>query len=181
MLAVIAWFTRAGAARKEVEGSRRLAEAQRVVQSGNLALAQSDLQRVVQQYKGTPAEIQGRMLLAQVLFDQQKVEEGLAVLREGNPSGATAAAYEALIAAGLEQANKPAEAAAAYGRAALAAQSDVEKQSYMAESARAFEAAGNTDEARRIWGELAADESQPMSAEAKLRLGELTAKAAAKG
>jgi hypothetical protein len=37
-------------------------------------------------------------------------------------------------------------------------------------------AAGKTDAAIRIWTELAKDESSPEAAEARVRLGELTAK-----
>lgn len=180
VVAVVAsvWFARTTARNKELSASRALAEAQQAAQTGNLALAQSDFQRLLQRYQGTRAAIQARLQLAQVLYDQQKPDSGIAVLRQGGvPDEPFVADYYSLLAVGLEMAGKPAEAAAEYLRAADAAQTDLQAATFRADAARAFEAAGEKDRAREIWAAMAADESNPVAGEAKVRLGELTAKA----
>jgi predicted negative regulator of RcsB-dependent stress response len=174
---LLVWGWRYSAAQKEMSAGRRLTEARQAVIAGNLPLAQSDLRQVIQRFDGTQAALQARLLLAQVLFDQQKVDEGLAELRSLGSPGIFAEAYYALLAGGLEQGGKPAEAAPEYLRAAEAAISEVEEATYRAEAARAYQKAGNVEEARRVWSAMAADESSPLQGEARVRLGELTAKA----
>ncbi|MEW5917299.1 MAG: hypothetical protein AB1762_12880, partial [Gemmatimonadota bacterium] len=78
----------------------------------------------------------------------------------------------------LEQSGKNAEAGAEFERAAAAARGDAERDSYRADAARAYTAAADTAKALAIWQALAADEQSPLSAEAKLRAGELSAKPA---
>lgn len=177
VVAAVVLFWRSANERKETNAGRALSEAQRAVVSGNQALAQSDLQRLVQRYDGTKAAIQARMLLAQVLYDQGKADSGLAVLRQVGSPGPFASSYHALVAAGMEQAGKLPEAASEYLKASAAAISKAEAASFRGDAARVYQAAGNTAEATKIWTELAADDASPMSGEAKVRLGELTAKA----
>ena len=52
----------------------------------------------------------------------------------------------------------------------------VDKAQYQADAARDYMAAGKTEDAKAIWTELAKDETGPLAAEAKVRLGELLAK-----
>ncbi|NUQ11619.1 MAG: tetratricopeptide repeat protein [Gemmatimonadaceae bacterium] len=172
------FFMREASDRKEVNASRDLASAQMVFQSGNAALAQSDLQALIRRYGGTAAATQARMLLAQVHFGQGKVDEGLRELDAITRPGAFEAAVQALRAGGLEMAGKPAEAAAAYERAAAAADTKSARYAYQSDAARAYMAAGNADAARRIWEAMAADDSNPLAGEARVRLGELKAKPA---
>lgn len=173
-------FWRSAAARKEANAGRDLTAAQRAVVSGNAALAQSDLQRLIQRYDGTKASIQARMLLAQVMFDQGKADSGLAVLEAEDSPGPFAASYHAITAAGLEQAGKLPEAAAAYLRASDAAISKPDRAAHRADAARVYQAAGNVEQAKQIWTELAADDAGPMAGEAKVRLGELNAQPVSK-
>jgi predicted negative regulator of RcsB-dependent stress response len=175
-IAAVGLLWRSSADKKEVRASQALAAAQSVVQSGNAALAQSDLQALLRRYGGTTAAIQARMLLAQVHFGQGKVDEGLRELNAISSPGIYASSVHALKAAGLEQAEKPGEAAPEYERAAAAATTRVAKASYQADAARAYRAAGNTDAAMRIWGAIAADDTSPLAGEAKVRLGELGTK-----
>jgi len=175
------WFWRGAAEKKAVEASRSLSEAQLAFGSGNTALAQSDLQKVVSKFGGTSAGIQARLLLAQTYYDQQKFAEGLKVLEQvGDPAPFTAS-FHAIRAAGFEQSGNEAEAAAEYLKASVAAVPDADKAGYKADAARAYEAAKRPDEAVKIWTELAADEANPMAGEARLRLGGLTAKPASRG
>jgi predicted negative regulator of RcsB-dependent stress response len=175
-VAAIGMLWRASADKKEVRASQALASAQAVVQSGNAALAQSDLQALLRRYSGTTAALQARLLLAQVHFGQGKVDEGLKELDAIGSGGPYAASVHGLKAAGLEQAGKPAEAAAQYEQAAAAATTSLTKAAYKSDAARAYLAAGNANEAKRIWESIAADDSSPLAGEAKVRLGELNAK-----
>jgi predicted negative regulator of RcsB-dependent stress response len=175
-IAAVGLLWRASADKKEVRASQALAAAQNVVQSGNAALAQSDLQALLRRYGGTTAAIQARMLLAQVHFGQGKIEDGLRELDAVDSPGPFAASVHGLRAAGLEQAGKPAEAAAEYERAASAANTTVGKASYQSDAARAYLAAGNADAARRLWEAMAADDANPLAGEARVRLGEISVK-----
>ena len=174
--AAVGLLWRASADKKEVRASQALAAAQNVVASGNAALATSDLQALLRRYGGTTAATQARMLLAQVHFGDNKVEEGLKELDAIGSAGPYAASIHALRAAGLEQAGKGAEAAAEYEKAAAASSTKLSKAAYMSDAARAFLAAGKTDDAKRIWTAMAADDSNPLAGEAKVRLGELNVK-----
>ena len=167
---------KASAEKKEVRASQALAAAQNVVMSGNAALAQSDLQALLRRYGGTTAATQARMLLAQVLFGQGKVDEGLKELDAVSAPGPYAASLHALKAAGLEQSGKAAEAAAEYERASAAATTNIGKAAYQADAARAHLAAGNAAAATKIYEALAADDSNPLAGEARVRLGEIKAK-----
>jgi tetratricopeptide (TPR) repeat protein len=145
-------------------------------ESGNAALAQSDLQALLRRYGGTTAAIQARLVLAQVHFGQGKVDEGLRELNEIKSPGLFAASVHSMRAAGLEQAGKPGEAAPEYEKASEAASTPLAKGAYRSDAARAYLAAGNRDAAKRIWESIASDDSSPLAGEAKIRIGELTAK-----
>ena len=150
-----AFFSRSSAI-KEGRAEQALMSAGESYRSGNLPLAQSDLEKMIQRYKGTDAADQGALLLAQIHFDQGKVADGLKALEQAPSTGTAGAAAEALRAAALEAENKPAEAADKYLAAAQKAP------------------AGAT----RIWEELAKDQQSFYAAEARVRIGELTAKPA---
>jgi predicted negative regulator of RcsB-dependent stress response len=175
-VAAVGMLWRASTEKKEIRASHALASAQAVVQSGNAALAQSDLQAVLRRYGGTSAAIQARLLLAQVYFGEGKVDEGLKELDAIGSPGLYKASVHALKAAGLEQAGKPADAATQYEQAAEAAATPLAKAAYRSDAARAYLAAGNTDAAKRIWESIAADDSSPLAGEAKVRLGEMSVK-----
>ena len=174
--AAIGLLWRASAEKKEVRASESLAAAQAVVQSGNAALAQSDLTAMIRRYGDTKAGMQARLLLVQVLFGQGKIEDGLREIEAVGPKEPFTASYHGLKAAGLEQSGKSAEAAAEYERAATAAGTDLAKASYQSDAARSYLVAGNRDAALRIWEAMAADDANPLAGEAKVRVGELKAK-----
>ena len=174
--AAIGLLWRASAEKKEVRASESLAAAQAVVQSGNAALAQSDLTAMIRRYGDTKAGMQARLLLVQVLFGQGKIEDGLREIEAVGPNEPFTASYHGLKAAGLEQSGKSAEAAAEYERAATAAGTDLAKASYQSDAARSYLVAGNRDAALRIWEAMAADDANPLAGEAKVRVGELKAK-----
>jgi lipopolysaccharide biosynthesis regulator YciM len=176
------WFYIRSQQIKTVNAERSLIQAEQSLQSGNTALASSDLQRVVTRYKGTGAGTEAAMLLAQTDYNAGKYQEGIKVLQEvaSSADGSEAAVYS-LIGDGYSQMNKNAEAAKSSERAAQAAEFATERSYYRAKAARSYATAGNTADAKRIWTELSTDEkSQSVAAEARVRLAELDAKRAGK-
>lgn len=137
------------------------------------------LDGVVGAYGGTPAGTQAAMLLAQLRYNRGAHAEGVAALRriEGD-GGEFEAAIDALIAAGLEGQGQFAEAATKYREAADASRFETDRDGYLADAARAFAHAGNEAEAVRIWTQLAEDATGTAAPEARVRLGELTARPA---
>lgn len=174
------WVWSRSNATKAASASRALSEAQRSVASGNLPLAAADLQKLVQGYGSTRAGIQARLLLAQVYFQQGKVDDGLKLLDETESAGPLQASLHALRAGGLEQAGKAAEAAAEYLKASQESELPSERESYKSDAARAYLAAGKKDEALKIWQAIADDQASPLNGEARLRVGEIGASVASK-
>jgi predicted negative regulator of RcsB-dependent stress response len=176
------WFYVRSQQIKTINAERSLIQAEQSLQSGNAALATSDLQRVVSRYKGTGAGAQAAMLLAQTLYGANKYQEGIKALEEiSGHAGGSEAAVQSLMGDGFSQMNKTGDAAKAYERAAQAAEFDNERAYYRAKAARSYAAAGNTAEARRLWTQLSTDEkAQSVAAEARIRLAELDAKRAGK-
>jgi predicted negative regulator of RcsB-dependent stress response len=161
---------------------RQLLLAKQSVSANNTALAQSDLQKVVASYGSTPSGIEAAMLLAQLDYDQGKYQEGITVLRGAVGLGAAKrqrSTILSLIGDGDQQMKKPMDAAKVYLDAAAAAEFDSERGSQMAKAARAYEGAKDTESARKLWAELAEDPRfEAVAAEARVRLGELTAQVA---
>ena len=172
------WLYRSNQAQKAAGAERALVDAARSYYTGNLPLAQSDLQKVVTRFEGTAGAVQSAMLLAQVLYDQGKHAEGVAQLERVVNDGAAEpfrTSIRALIAAGYEGQAKHKEAAQQYEQAASIAAFAAEKHVMRANAARSYQAAGDTATAKRIWGELADDPMNPVAGEARVRLGELSA------
>lgn len=137
------------------------------------------LDGVIGAYRGTPAATQAALLLAQARYNRGAYAEGVATLAAiDGEAGEFEASVDALIAAGLEGQGKFGEAAAKYREAAGEARFDVDREGYLGDAARAYGRAGNAAEAVRIWTDLADDPLGSLAAEARVRLGELTAKPA---
>ena len=172
------WFYQRSRALRQQNAEKAYFQARQSAAAGNLPLAVSDLRKVVTRYGGTAAGTQAAMFLAQALYDQKKHKEGIAELEKalGDAPDDLVPSIHALIAAGHEELKDFPAAAAAYKAASAATRFPAEKAQYLASAGRAFMAGGKTAEARAIWIELAADETGPMAAEARVRLGELTAK-----
>jgi len=173
------WFYRQSNERQAQSASTALSEAESAISAGNLPLAQSDLEKLVQRYGSTSAGAQAHVLLAQVHYDKGEYQQGIEQLKTvtDDKDAYTAAAGLNLMAAGLEQSGKLADAASTYEKAAAKAPYKVDHDVYIASAARAYTAAGKMDDAKKIWSALAKDDQSPAAAEARVRLGELEAKA----
>ncbi len=177
-IAAAAWLYAYSSERNMVRAELMINQAETSLSAQRLPEAQTQLQRLVQNYEGTPAAGQGLLRLGQVLFDQGKFAEGVSQLEQAfgeYEDGPFAASVRQLAAAGYEQMAQPAKAAELYAQAAARTELEGEQDQLRARAARAWALAGNKDEAVRIWTEIASRPSNAMANEARIRLGELTA------
>ena len=181
LVAILAggWFYMRSQDLKAERAEKAYFTAQRSVVSGNLPLAESDLRKMVSRYEGTPAAMEASLVLAQVMYEQGKVQAGVDELKknEDKISGSKefGSAVHLMLASGLEQLKKHAEAAAQYEKAAKAARFDADRQRYESMAAAAYLDAGNKEKAKAMWTVLGADSKGAVAGEARVRLGELTA------
>ena len=172
------WLWRESEQKKSESADKALNAASNAFYSGNMALAETDLKKVVARYAGTTAGTEASMMLAQALYSTQKYDEGIKVLVAAQSTGSGTpfgAAIEGLIAAGNLDTKKYDEAIKHYLAAADKAQFPADKDMFRAEAARAMMVAGKKDDAKKIWTELASKLDSPSLGEAKIRLGELEA------
>jgi predicted negative regulator of RcsB-dependent stress response len=174
-------FARQSAALRNQRAETAYITAQGTYYSGNPTQAKTELEALVGRYPGTNGGTQGAMLLAQILYSEGKYDEGIKRLTDAQKDAPKqfGAAIEELIAAGYADSNRPEQAAEHYLQAAAKSPYPAEQDSFRADAARILGMAGKTDRAKALWLELAAKPASPSSTEAKLRLGEMEAKAAA--
>ena len=166
---------------QEAQGQKALQTAQQSLVQGNTPLAQTDLQRLISTRKGTAAASQGAMLLAQLYYQQGQYQKGIDALQNSNAAAKEfSAPVEALIADGYSQLGRPADAASHYRRAAEETRFKADREDYLANAARSLVVAKDTAAARQIWQDLASDDASNIAAEARIRLGELSARPAPK-
>ncbi|HVZ76701.1 MAG TPA: tetratricopeptide repeat protein, partial [Gemmatimonadaceae bacterium] len=84
------WFYNRSVELKNEHADRMLGTALQSVQAGNAALAQSDLQKVVDGYRDTYSGVQAALTLAELDYDTGKPADGIKVL-EGMTSAGGAA------------------------------------------------------------------------------------------
>ena len=173
----VLWFMQRQRTIKAQRAESAYFQARRSAAAGNMPLAISDLQKVAARYEGTLAGTQASLSLAQALYDQKKFKEGIEALKkaESSASDDLKASVHVLEADGYEEMKNFDAAADQYKLAVQATRFPAEKTQYQAAAARAYMAAGKTAEAKAIWSELAKDDTSPEAAEAKVRLGEVTA------
>jgi len=172
------WFFQRSRSLRQQNAEKAYFQARQSAAAGNLPLAVSDLKKVATRYEGTRPGTQAVLFLAQSLYDQNKHKEGIEELRKALSSSPDdfVPSIHALIANGHEEMKAFVPAAEAYKAAAGKTEFPAEKAQYRAAAARSYMAGGRPAEARAIWGELAADETSPLAAEARVRLGEIVAK-----
>jgi thioredoxin-like negative regulator of GroEL len=161
---------------------RALNNAKQSLNSGNLPLAQSDLDKVYSRYGSTPAGVEAALLLAGLDYDSGKIQDGISLLDKASGSGAASNVQSTILSLqgdGYSQLNKLGEAAKKYEAAAAATSFETEKAALRAKAARTYQQAGDTASAHKLWGSLATDPASiTVAAEARVRLGELTAQTA---
>lgn len=168
---------------KEENAEKAYYQALRAAQGGNAQAAETELQRLVTRYAGTASATQGAMSLATLRYEAGKHAEGIKVLEQIQAEGVPEsfqASVEALIAAGYSDMGKHPESAAKYRLAADKANFPADRDSYLGEAARQLAAANQPQEALAIWKGIAENPDSPGSAEARVRIGELAARAVVK-
>ena len=172
------WFYRTSQAAQARNASAALQDAEQAVNSGNLPLAQSDLEKLVRRYGDMQAGKVGIVLLAQVHYQKGEYQAGIDALKPlatANDLYFSASALS-LTGAGLEQLHRYVEAADSYKAASAKATYETDKAVNLSSAARNLMLAGKVDAAKAIYHQLAADPQGTASAEARVRLGELEAK-----
>jgi tetratricopeptide repeat protein len=164
--------------------AKALMNAKQSMSSGNLPLAQSDLQKVFSRYGSTSAGVEAAMLLAQIDYDGGKAQDGLNVLEKAQGSRSASTVQPTLLSLegdGYAQLHKMTDAGKKYEAAAGATSFETERAYMMAKAARTYGDAGDTAKARQIWQQLVNDpKARAVLGEARVRLGELTAQVAKK-
>ena len=182
IVVAVALFWRESIQRKNERAEAALATAQSAFYSGNTALAKSDLEKLTARYPGTVGGTQASILLAQILYGEGKHDDGINRLNSaaGSAPAQLGAAVEELIAAGYADTKRYDQAVEHLNKAADKSAFPAEKAIYHAEAARIMQIAGKNAEARKIWEALISDPDSPVASEARVRVGEIDARAAAK-
>jgi len=178
------WFVTRSREIREANADKALTTAKQSLVAGNMALAQSDLQKVYTQYSNTLPGVEAAISLAEIDYDTGKIQDGISLLQKVAGSGAASpveTSVRSLEGDGYMQMNKPSDAAKAYESAAATTAFENQKAYETAKAARAYQTAGDTAKARELWTALVNDpKAQSVAPEARVRLGELTAQVAAK-
>jgi hypothetical protein len=173
------WLANRSAAIKETRGAEALATAEAAYGSGGIAAAQGELQKVVTRYAGTAAGTQAALLGAQWYYEAGQPDSGLTMvgsaLSKARPYAR--AGLLAMQATGKSMKGDHAAAAKDYEAAAVAAVLAADKDGYRMDAARSYLAAGDTAAAERIYADIQTKEDSPYAGEARVRLGEIKAKA----
>ena len=178
LLGAVAWLVISSERRKEEFAARSLNQARAAAEAGNLPLASSELQRLIDTYGGTDAATEAVIALNQVRLINAQGELAAVGLREfidsDPPKKYLAPAY-GLLGTALENSKRPEEAAQAFRNASRAADIPYLKARYLIDAGRAYRVAGKPAEARAAY--RAVIDSFPQSSsvtEAKVRLAEVT-------
>jgi len=175
-LVLLAWTVWSG---RQASGraGEQLQQARGAFESGNLTLAASELNRVVENYSGTRAAEEATLLLAQVRMRQGQTPQAVDLLLglAGDASRAYRAQAFGLLGAAYENAGRVRDAAEAYEQAARAARLPVFEAQYLSEAARAWVGVPDTARALALYERIAKDSIKGgPTVEARVRIGELT-------
>lgn len=176
--ALIAWLLVSSGRRKEEFAARSLNQARAAAEAGNLPLASSELQKLIQAYKGTHAAKEAVITLNQVRMVNGQSELAAVGLRDflaTKPEPAYAAPAYGLLGAALENAQKWSDAGDAFANASSAADLPYLKARYLVDAGRAYREGGKTKEAVAAYRQIIEKYSKTSSmTEAQVRLAELT-------
>jgi outer membrane protein assembly factor BamD (BamD/ComL family) len=178
LAALIVWFTVTSGQRKEEFAARSLNQARAAAEAGNLPLASSELQKLIQTYKGTDAALEAVITLNQVRMVNGQSELAAVGLRDflaAKPAAKYAAPAYGLLGAALENARKWADAGDAFVSASRAAELDYLKARYLVDAGRAYREGDKTDRALAVYHEIIQKYPKTSSfTEAQVRLAEMT-------
>lgn len=175
----VVWFFRSADARRETFAANALDNARVAVQSGNAALAASDLGRIVAEYGRTRAGQEAVILLARTRLMNGQAELAVSELRtflSGGPRDQFVSQGQGLLATALEQLGRFDEASQAFESAAAAADHDLISAQYLLEAGRTAMQANDADRAAAMYQRVVDEHAEEgIAQEARLRLGEAEA------
>jgi tetratricopeptide (TPR) repeat protein len=178
VVCVVAWLVILDGQRKEAYADRALSAAMSAAAANNLPLASSELQKVISTYGGTPAAGQAVIMLNQIRLTSGQGELAITGLQDylkTKPEPRFAVQAAGLLGSALENAKRPAEAAAAYLAASESAKDVYLKGEYLNQAARAYLNDGKPEEAIKLYRRVMSDFGKtPAVGEASVRLSELT-------
>ena len=178
LAALVIWFMISSNRRKEEFAARSLNEARAAAEAGNLPLASSELQKLIQTYGGTDAATEAVLTLNQVRMVNGQSELAVVGLREflaKNPKPEFSVPAHGLLGAALENSKKFGEAGDAFKKGSDAATLEYLKARLLIDAGRAYREAGKPAEAAEAYRTVV--QKYPKSAsftEAQVRLAELT-------
>ena len=176
--ALVVWFLITAAARREDFANRGLNQARGIAETGNIVLASTEFQKLIDTYPGSAAAREAEISLNQLRLISGQHELAIVRLREflkADLEPKYKAAGNALLGAALENSNKQAEAGDAYKAASAAAILDYLKADYLVQAARAYAAGGkNADAIAAFKTVIDTYHETPAVTEAQVRLSELT-------
>src|SRR5579872_5276415 len=161
-LIAVLWLYHYSSTQQLRRADEQLLTPERSLAAGNIPLAQTDLQRIISRFGGTPAATQAAMMLAETYYSEGKYIDGLAALSKAPRSGGSAtfaAGVEGLMGDGYSEQNKARDAATHYLDAAKLTPYSAEQAKWKAMAARAYTNAGDTAQAVALWRDLAANPS----------------------
>lgn len=178
VLALGAWVVTETGQRRQLRAAEALDQARNIAESGNLPLAASELQKIIETFSGTDAATEAVVTLNQVRMVNGQSELAVVSLQEylkTNPKKVYKVPAQGLLGEALENAGRPEEAGAAYVGAAEDAEVDYLKAQYLLSAARAYGNAGKVDEAVKALQAII-DKYPKTTAltEARVRLAEFT-------
>ena len=167
--------------KSEEIASRELQGARFAFENQNFPLAASELARVTENYSGTNAAEEGKLLLANVRMLQGQAQQAIEILRDYAPKAGRAFRAQAygLLGAAYENTGRFRDAAESYETGSSSARLDFQKAQMLSDAGRAWTSAADTAKAIAAYKRIIKDfPKEGMVTEAKVRLGELTKGAA---
>ena len=178
LIGLVVWLVLSSQRRKQEFAARSLNQARAAAEAGNLPLASSELQKLIDQYKGTDAATEAVITLNQVRMVNGQSELAAVNLREflgRNPAPQYRAPAYGLLGAALENAKRFVEAGDAYSNASKSADLDYLKARYLIDAGRAYATGGKPAQAEAVYREIIQKYPKSSSVtEAEVRLAELT-------
>jgi len=178
LIALVVWLVLSSQRRKEEFAARSLNQARAAAEAGNLPLASSELQKLIDQYKGTDAATEAVITLNQVRMVNGQSELAAVNLRDflaTNPAPQYRAPAYGLLGAALENAKRYVDAGDAYSNASKAADLEYLKARYLIDAGRSYAVGGKPAQAEAAYREIVQKYPKSTSfTEAQVRLAELT-------